>query len=527
MIASAKAKRLIRSAVQQMTTEFSVLIQLFWIGSPRSRFSRLQFNMPRASSLLPILFAVVAFLAPIIASQAQPAQPIDVTSANFAELLDDLASNNQRGLGRDPDARNGYPALLTACARYFEVAATRGRVDLTAIHDDGVILPGGTHEDAVKAATDFLAELDRVGVFDRLDQLATAPRVMRSRLDSPARDADRAALGSTDKWNGNLMGAPLPEIQPIRELARACAARMHLAATANDPEAFIRAFTQGLAISRAEFHQPMMIDGMVGASVRELILSRANADLVHLQLTAKQLDQLRASLDKQTDGLPPLDFAFRGERLAILDMCRWAFDSRGRLQPQRLVDAYLIARLPPKSDPMFEARRDANVKQVEACYVDLLAGAAQPRASRPDLDQIVQNRVAAGPPADVVMLGYIGASGRYLNTMDAAALNLAGFRVVLAVEQFQRAAGRYPDSLDQVVAQGFLAQIPADAITGTPIRYRTLNADEAKEHARAYLVYSVGADGVDDSGRPSPDPKSDARFDAAAKGFDYVFNAVR
>lgn len=482
----------------------------------------------------PALLVMCATLAaPVGCTRAEPAPAatIDVTATNFAELLDALTQEGQAN--RDPAAANAYPIILDACKRQndaFAAVSSDYRIDVTAIYDEGVTVPGGTHDDAVKVATAALDELDRAGVFDLLDRAADAPRAARSRLDSPERDGERAALGSTDKWNGNLMGAMLPEIQSIRTLARACAARMHVAAGAKDPDAFVRALTQGLALSRAEFHQPWMIDAMVGASIRELIVTRAIADLGELELSAAQLETLQAAVDTQTRGLPGADFGVRGERLALLDMCRWAFDSRGTFQPKRLVEAGLIANLPKKGDPAYKATRDANVPHVEACYVDILAAAVQPRATRPDVGAAVRAQIAAGPSPDVVMLDYVGASGRYFNVMDGAALNLTGFRVVIAVERFERANGRYPDSLDEVVAQGLLEQIPTDAITSTPIRYRRLDAAEvgAGRAGRGYLVYSVGADGVDDAGRESADMKTDVRFDAAAgKGFDYVINAAR
>jgi hypothetical protein len=462
-------------------------------------------------------------------TETPPAATIDVTTVNFAELLDELANEHQARANQDPLGVNAYPIIIDACRLHFETLAglsNAQRVDFAAIYDSSVASPGGTNDDAARAATAALEALDRAGVFDLLDQVAAAPRAVRTRLDAPERDAERAALGSTDPWDGNLIGATLPEIQHIRMLARACAARMHIAAGANDPDAFIRAFAQGLALSRAQYLQPWMIDSKVGADLRELILTRAYAGLGELELTEAHFETIQAAVDTQTKGLPGMDFAFHGERLAVLDMCRWAFDSRGKFQPKRLIDAGMLANVPPRSDPAHKARRDANVQRVESCYGDIINAVVQPRATRPDADALVRTQIAAGPAADVVMLGYVGASGRYLKTMDAAALDLAGFRVVLAVERFERAMGQYPDTLEQVVSRGLLDQIPDDAIASGPIRYRKLDA-AADGAARAYIVYSVGADGVDDSGGESPDAKVDVRFDAVAgKGFDYVFNAA-
>jgi hypothetical protein len=48
--------------------------------------------------------------------------------------------------------------------------------------------------------------------------------------------------------------------------------------------------------------------------------------------------------------------------------------------------------------------------------------------------------------------------------------------------------------------------VPADRITGEPVRYRLNN--------NRPLVYSVGADRNDDEGRPTAEPRAAANWDA-------------
>jgi hypothetical protein len=57
--------------------------------------------------------------------------------------------------------------------------------------------------------------------------------------------------------------------------------------------------------------------------------------------------------------------------------------------------------------------------------------------------------------------------------------------------------GKYPASLDSLVPK-FIAAMPVDPVDGEPLRYR-LNRDGT------FLLYSVGDNGVDDGGDPSPD----------------------
>jgi hypothetical protein len=78
-----------------------------------------------------------------------------------------------------------------------------------------------------------------------------------------------------------------------------------------------------------------------------------------------------------------------------------------------------------------------------------------------------------------------------------------GLLVGLALELYHRRHQRYPDTLAQLTP-GLLPAVPADRITGEPLKYRLV---EAKP-----LVYSVGVDRIDDWGRlpvqdghPAPD----------------------
>jgi hypothetical protein len=73
---------------------------------------------------------------------------------------------------------------------------------------------------------------------------------------------------------------------------------------------------------------------------------------------------------------------------------------------------------------------------------------------------------------------------RYLGERD-------GVIVGIALELYHRRHGRHPDSLSDLTPE-LLPEVPADRITGDPVKYRLI---EGKP-----VVYSVGADRVDDGG---------------------------
>jgi len=77
--------------------------------------------------------------------------------------------------------------------------------------------------------------------------------------------------------------------------------------------------------------------------------------------------------------------------------------------------------------------------------------------------------------------------------MTVAAIELYRYRLQI---------GKYPDRLEDLVPQ-FASEVPRDYMDGNPLRYR-LNTDGT------FLLYSVGEDGKDDGGDPTPDAKIDS-----------------
>jgi hypothetical protein len=73
----------------------------------------------------------------------------------------------------------------------------------------------------------------------------------------------------------------------------------------------------------------------------------------------------------------------------------------------------------------------------------------------------------------------------------------------IALRRYQLAHGQYPAELSALVPE-YLAAVPRDPADGKTLRYR-LKPDGT------FLLYSVGEDGIDNGGDPSPEtPKSDS-----------------
>jgi len=96
-----------------------------------------------------------------------------------------------------------------------------------------------------------------------------------------------------------------------------------------------------------------------------------------------------------------------------------------------------------------------------------------------------------------------------------------GLRLLLALEVFRGQAGRYPESLGELVP-GILQELPPNTVSNASWVYRRTEPSDAD--ARGYLLYSVGSDGIDDGGKQSLDWSLGLVSRDYAAGNDYVVN---
>lgn len=115
----------------------------------------------------------------------------------------------------------------------------------------------------------------------------------------------------------------------------------------------------------------------------------------------------------------------------------------------------------------------------------------------------------------------------FLMHIDTIRIDVAGFRIQLAIERFRHDQLRLPESLEQLVPT-YLDTLPIDHWGDGVFRYIRIDP-EKDEHNRSYLLYSVGADEQDDGGTPHPDRARQSFLltkpvNSAFVGFDDVIN---
>jgi hypothetical protein len=293
----------------------------------------------------------------------------------------------------------------------------------------------------------------------------------------------------------------LPPLQTMRDLAGLLRADAVLAREARDGKRLLQDLNALLGLSHQMGEDAPLLSALVALTIYDTALGQ-------IELTLRQDPGLIGSEDWIA-----LAHRISGPKVAAdmitIHMERMAFQDR--LQRSFTDDGSGDGRLTPEGVKYFawsgpNARIDAasaplaglivpSRKTLETVYDHFADRAATNmklprrdtdwRALQDEVNTDSRSRIAIGPVPDC---------RRMQETVERTLGHRDGLLVGIALEVFRREHGKYPESLSDLVPQ-LLPEVPADRITGEPVRFRIVNSQP--------VVYSVGADRKDDGGRPA------------------------
>lgn len=469
---------------------------------------------------------------------AEPGRSID-----HARLLSELVEEYMPGEPGDGDA---WPLLLEAIAREEHA---RGQVwadredwrgvpmfysDLgskpSTFADDGTPTFDDTRTWADAQAR--LREAQRVlreqGVFDLFARLTAEKRAVR-----PIKPDAR----------GRLSLMLIPELSNMRNFARIQRDRMFIAAENSDWTDLAAAHEQTLALARIAASQGTLIDYLVGVAIEGFAQGNLSVALVESPPTDPQVIRtILAGMDRQTQ--PPIELALRGERIFIGDAIQRLHTDNGRGSgrllyaeyqletkgigagggpPSGLLEQLSVSKLANVAGFAF-ASKAQTISKADEYFDGLVRLARAPITDRgPSVfdtarfDQSLSKRY-------VMLQESIPAGMLTLRSEELVRLRRAGTRALLHAELFRIKHARPPESLDEL-APGTAPEALIDPLTGKRFGYRKLAAPD--QFGRTYLLYSVGADGEDNGGKPNIQLDVASLQPGKAPGTDFVFNEPR
>lgn len=327
------------------------------------------------------------------------------------------------------------------------------------------------HAEAVRLATDALAEWERRGIFEGAAEISELERVARPPTEEPMANFPMGYLGTS------------------RALSRALAARARLAAQRGDHDQRLLAIEHMLALGRHAADLGYLIDLLVGAAIQSV----GRTALLENQLLYpvgddQWLQRADAIVQRELVELAPsLGIALDNERLYVADMLQRCYTDNGRGNGRfiPLLFAEIIGEDPegaatsltPFGDTklsnihgrLFLDRKQAN-EWLDGAW-DLHRAAAVAKG----MDALEADRRAAeyyqsadwrNPLAmNLATFGRVGTADRTRH------VQAAGTRVLLAIERYRLAnGGDAPQSLDDL-GDLLPGSLRTDPFTGQPWDY--------------------------------------------------------
>jgi hypothetical protein len=321
---------------------------------------------------------------------------------------------------------------------------------------------------------------------------------------------------------------PLPSLAKVKFLAQwlsvAAIQDLH---EGHSSEAWTNLLALSSLVSKDQ-DQPVLICALVRIAIGAMAVPPMWEALQSSDCTEEQLKRVQASWES-LDFLGQTEPAFAMERpwmRAFFEKVRDSYSSAGQglYQPQAKGGSTLaqmedklkafIHRYPGYWIWSYWGSYDdelAEIGEVQAC----LEAARQTQKEKrfiPALKKLNQDmaRVTQQHPDADKWLGLSGDGGslkRVFTRVASIEVQRALLITAIALKRYQLLHESYPTSLE-LLAPAFLRETPRDPMDGQPLRYR-LNADGS------FLLYSVGENGVDDGGDPTPSPEAQKQWPRA------------
>jgi hypothetical protein len=206
---------------------------------------------------------------------------------------------------------------------------------------------------------------------------------------------------------------------------------------------------------------------------------------------------LQQRLDEEYNR-PTLLTILRGKRAEVAEVMR-ALDD-GRLTTETVARSFLTDTNPPRVTGyelidawLHRLKGNGWRRSYAASYLHYLTQLIELAKPSPDGLRQRAGEVAAARAALPTALMKCGAGLDQMiaRERESWALLLTA-SAALAAERFRQQRGRWPESLGELTPE-YLKMAPADPFDGQPLRYRQL--------ADGVVIYSIGPNGVDDSGK--------------------------
>lgn len=316
------------------------------------------------------------------------------------------------------------------------------------------------------------------------------------------------------EWAKWLFTVVLPHLSPLRNLARVGIWQARMQTDSNQPR---QAMGDCLVVARAGNHwqgKGFLVEQLVGFAISSTAWAEILNILETKNLSSADLNRIQQQLVQIYPQSYPL-INMEGERLMFMDAVQRVFTEGGpgggHLMPRGLQELQALDGIDfggkghvmsiylctPAS--MLQAGRDEMTNKGNEIY-----GYIEKRARMSPYERYisdpngVENMISALPRYRFFLFHML--TPAIDKASDQAYQGKALYHAaitVLALKRWRLEEDKYPEKLDELVAAGYLKELPMDPFSDKPLVYKKTDDN--------FILYSVGPNFKDDGGQPGKD----------------------
>jgi len=288
--------------------------------------------------------------------------------------------------------------------------------------------------------------------------------------------------------------ALMPYLADFRTGARLLKLEAALHAENDKPQLATDSITTMLGLARSLSKEPVLISQLVRFACQGLAVSALEHVINKTEFTDEQLVELSETLADGED-LSAMPRTFAGERCAGVSIFKipaakilQVVDGGSSQLSVLAIALYKFAGLADMDAIMYLDLMNDYMKAIQL-----------PSHERQDAADAIDAKFETIPRIYIILRMIMPALSR-VTTIDIRTIaQLRTAQVGLAIERYRLATGSLPKTLAELVPT-YLDAIPKDPFDGKDLRYKKLEA--------GFVVYSIGEDGNDDSGKEKQREKS-------------------
>jgi len=281
----------------------------------------------------------------------------------------------------------------------------------------------------------------------------------------------------------------LPDLSQIRAGVFLLKLEAVLHAENGDSESTIRSVKSCFGIARSLAKEPITISQLVRSACQNLGATTIEYCINRIEFTDEQLLELIESVH-DSESISDMTCAFVGERCNGISF----FMAPGSVDPGLFGGSHVPFR------PILAFYNAIGMTDSDAIiYLDIMEEYIKidrlPIHERQKAAESVEARIQSTSQAHILLHVVMPALSRIsaIDTRNIA--QLLTTRIGLAIERYRLAAGKLPDSLEDLIPD-YIDAVAMDPFDGHGLRYKRLET--------GFVVYSIGEDLSDDGGKEKP-----------------------